>query len=87
MDGSWSFETKSGKYLSVLSDIKYVTLSPSWGSFERFYMERKEDYVYIQSGIIYRNFWTIEGQNVLIEMDRATRWVMEMWPEKAVGWN
>ena len=50
-------------------------------------MERKEDWIYIQSANSYRMFWIAKNNRGSYGLNQAARWVMELWPAKKNGWN
>jgi hypothetical protein len=87
IDCTWSFKTSDGFYLSLNTAFSYLTLSSILSAGERFYLERKQDWIYIESANSYRYFWTVTNGIVLINLNSASRFVMEMWPNLEAGWN
>jgi hypothetical protein len=87
IDCTWSFKTNDGFYLSLNTAFTYLTLSSSLSLGERFYLERKQDWLYVESANSYRYFWTVTNGIVLTNMNSASRFVMEVWPAINVGWN
>ena len=86
-DCTWSFKSKFGRFVSLNTDLTYLVTVNSIGIKERFYMERKDGYVYVQSAISYRYYINAVNSVGLFEMNRASRFVMEVWPELDAGWN
>jgi len=64
-----------------------LSLSSNLGAGERFYMERNQDWIYIESANSYRSFWTVSNGIAIYGMNQAARFVMEVWPTLTVGWN
>lgn len=87
IDCTWSFRTSTGLYLSLNTAFSYLTLSTSLSIGERFYLERKQDWIYVESANSYRYFLTATNGIVLVNMNQASRFVMEIWPNLNVGWN
>jgi len=87
IDCTWSFKTNDGLYLSLNTAFSYLTLSSTLSVGERFYLERKQDWIYIESANSYRYFWTATNGIVLVTMNFASRFIMEVWPNLNAGWN
>ena len=81
VDGTWSFKTKDNLYVSHNTAYSYITMAAGIGMGERFYLERKGDWMYVESAFNYRYFWTISHGTVLYELNKASRLVMEVWPD------
>ena len=54
---------------------------------ERFYLERKDSFIYIQSALNYRIYVNVINGIGMFGINRASRFVMEVWPELSAGWN
>ena len=50
-------------------------------------MERKGKYVYIQSAMNYRYYWTSKNGIGMFAVNQASRFVVEVWPILDIGWN
>ena len=86
-DCTWSFKDNKGKYISLDTNQPYIMLVDRLGMKERFYMERKGAWIYLQSALSYRYFVTVGSSLGMFEANRASRFVMEVWPELENGWN
>ena len=79
-DCTWSFKSKNGRYISLDTDFTYLVMKNSIGMKERFYMERKDGFIYLQSALNYRNYINVVNGVGLFGINRASRFVMEVWP-------
>ena len=67
--------------MSLDTAQSHIVLVDRLGMKERFYMERKGAWIYIQSALSYRYYLTVGSSLGMFEMNRASRLVMEVWPD------
>lgn len=76
IDCTWSIKASDGRYVSMNTQSSYLMLSSTIGMYERFYLERKENFMYIESGLFYRNYWTSINGIGMFGLNQASRFVM-----------
>ena len=88
MDGTWSFQSKTnGRYLMALPGGAGVGYTPLHTLSTRWYIERHDDHIHIQSGNILGQYWIFLSNDKLTLSNGATSLIVEYWPDRFWLWN
>ncbi len=88
MDGTWAFKSLTqNRYIRASNDNVTINYQSFVGAWERWYIERHDDHLHIQSAQFIHNWWVFNGLVLEQRNGAASAVRIEYWPKLQWLWN